>query len=189
MSAETISRTIMLILAPVVMFSACSIFVGGVLGHYTSLSDRIRALTRERLELLRALRSQSTHADGLLAERLAEIDGQLPEMLHRHRLVHHAVLAVYAAIGILVLTMCVIALTAAVTAAWVGPLVFGVFLAAVLMMLVGVALVTIEIRSSRRSLVFEARRVSRLSAGVTAGHAAETKGYGSFVSAPGSERA
>jgi hypothetical protein len=189
MSPEEIGRTIQLILAPVVMFSACSIFVGGVLSHYTSLSDRIRALTRERLDLLRTLRSQSTDADGLVAERLAEIDGQLPEMLHRHRLVHHAVLAVYATIGILVLTMCVIALTAAVTAEWVAPLVFGIFLAAVLTMLVGVALVTVEIRTSRRSLVFEARRVSRLSAGVTARPVAETKGYGAFVSAPASERA
>src|ERR671933_456290 len=168
MSPEEIGRTIQLILAPVVMFSACSIFVGGVLGHYTSLSDRIRALTRERLD---------------------EIDGQLPELLQRHRLVHHAVLAVYAAIGILVLTMCVIALTAAVTAAWVGPLVFGVFLAAVLTMLAGVALVTVEIRSSRRSLVFEARRVAGLSADVTAGTVAETSGYGSFVPAPAPERA
>jgi hypothetical protein len=189
MTPDEIGRTIQLILAPVVMFSACSIFVGGVLSHYTSIGDRIRALTRERLDVLRVLRSQSTEPDGLLAERLAEIDGQLPEMLRRHRLVHHAVLAVYAAIGILVLTMCVIALTAAVTAAWVGPLVFGVFLAAVLTMLAGVALVTVEIRSSRRSLVFEARRVAGLSADVTAGTVAETSGYGSFVPAPAPERA
>ena len=75
------------------------------------------------------------------------------------------------------------------TAEWVAPLVFGVFVAAVLAMLVGVALVTVEIRTSRRSLVFEAQRVSRLSAGVTAGTVAETNGYGAFVSAPASERA
>jgi hypothetical protein len=189
MSPEEIGRTIQLILAPVVMFSACSIFVGGVLSHYTSLGDRIRALTRERLDLLRTLRSQSSRPDGLIVERLAEIDGQLPEMLHRHLLVHHAVLAVYASIGILVLTMCIIALTAAVTAQWVGPLVFGVFLAAVLTMLVGVVLVTVEIRFSRRSLVFEAQRVRQLSAGVTAGGVGETNGHGSFVSAPAAERA
>ena len=57
MSPEAIGRTIQLILAPVVMFSACSVFVGGVLNHYTSVGDRIRALTRERLELLRDRRS------------------------------------------------------------------------------------------------------------------------------------
>ena len=80
MSPEAIGRTIQLILAPVVMFSACSVFVGGVLNHYTSVGDRIRALTRERLELLRAGKST------LGLERLDEIDTQLPELLHkRHR--------------------------------------------------------------------------------------------------------
>jgi hypothetical protein len=50
------------------MFSACSVFVGGVLNHYTSVGDGIPALTRERLELLRAGRST------LSLERLDEID-------------------------------------------------------------------------------------------------------------------
>jgi hypothetical protein len=187
MSPEEIGRTIQLILAPVVMFSACSIFVGGVLSHYTSIGDRIRALTRERLDVLRALRSHSPQDDGLLTERLVEIDGQVPEMLNRHRLIHHAVLAVYAAIAILVLTMCIIALTATVTADWVAPLVFGVFLVAVLTMLVGVALVTVEIRMSRRSLAFEAQRVISVPTAVTAGRASETNGYGVFVSSPAAE--
>jgi Protein of unknown function (DUF2721) len=169
MTPEMIGRTIQLILAPVVMFSACSVFVGGVLNHYTGLGDRIRALARERLDTLRALDDDSPAASRLLAERLDEIDLQLPELLGRHRLVHHAVLAVYAAIGILVLTMCVIALTATITADWVGPFVFGVFVAGVLTMFVGVLLVTLEIRTSRRSLAFEAQRVSRLTVGVAEG--------------------
>jgi hypothetical protein len=165
MSAETVSRTIMLILAPVVMFSACSIFVGGVLSHYTSITDRIRALTRERLDLLRALRTMHDGPDAARAialERLEEIDGQLPDLLGRHQLVHHAALAVYAAIGIFILTMCVIALTAAVSADWVAVLVFGVFVAGVLTMLLGVGLITAEVRTSRRALEYEVRRVARL---------------------------
>jgi hypothetical protein len=167
MSAETISRTIMLILAPVVMFSACSIFVGGVLSHYTSISDRIRALSRERLELVRTLRTMQDGPDGVRAlalERLEEIDRQLPDLLGRHQLVHHAALAVYAAIGIFILTMCVIALTAAVSADWVAVLVFGVFLAGVLAMLLGVLLITLEIRTSRRALQYQVQRASRLAA-------------------------
>jgi hypothetical protein len=166
MSAETVSRTIMLILAPVVMFSACSIFVGGVLSHYTSIGDRIRALTRERLELLRMLRTMQDGspdaARAIALERLEEIDGQLPDLLGRHQLVHHAALAVYAAIGIFILTMCIIALTAAVSADWVAVLVFGVFLAGVLVVLLGVGLITLEVRTSRRALQYEAARVARL---------------------------
>ncbi len=157
MSPEAIGRTIQLILAPVVMFSACSIFVSGILNHYTSVGDRIRALTRERLDLLREPVNKP-----LGAERLEEIDVQLPELLHRHQLIHHALLAVYAAIGILVLTMCIIAVTATIASEWVGPLVYGVFVLSVLTMLVGVALITMEIRTSRRSLAFEVDRVTRL---------------------------
>ena len=167
MSAETISRTIQLILAPVVMFSACSIFVGGVLSHYTSLSDRIRALTRERLDVvhtLLGLPDGPAEARAIAQERLEEIDCQLPDLLHRHQLVHHAALAVYGAVGILVLTMCVIALTATISADWVALLVFGVFLAGVLAMLLGVLLITIEVRGSRRALQYEVQRVVRVTA-------------------------
>jgi hypothetical protein len=165
MSAETVSRTIMLILAPVVMFSACSIFVGGVLGHYASIGDRMRALTRERLDLLRTLRAVHDDADtarAIALERMEEIDTQLPDLLGRHKLVHHAALAVYGAIGIFILTMCIIALTAAVSADWVAVLVFGVFVAGVLAVLLGVGLITAEVRTSRRALQFEVGRVARL---------------------------
>jgi hypothetical protein len=162
MTPEAIGRTIQLILAPVVMFSACSIFVGGVLNHYTSVSDRVRALTRERLDLL-AARTYSP----LVSERLQEIDAQLPDVLFRHKLIHHALLAVYTSIAILVLTMCIIAVTATSLAEWIGTLVYGVFMLSVLTMFVGVVLITLEIRASRRSLAFEVDRVMRLPARVT----------------------
>jgi Protein of unknown function (DUF2721) len=168
MSPEAIGRTIQLILGPVVMLSACSVFVGGVLNHYTSVGDRIRSLTRERLELLRAGQS------ALVLERLDQIDVQLPEVLYRHRLIHHALVAVYAAIGILILTMCTIALTASVAADWVGSLVYAIFALSVLSMLVGVVLITLEIGTSRRSLVFEADRVTRLPTRVTDAFPTET---------------
>jgi Protein of unknown function (DUF2721) len=156
MTPDAIGRAIELILAPVVMLSACSIFVSGVLGHYTSVSDRIRALTRERLDLIRQPRNP------LAAERIEEIDAQLPEVLDRHRLIHHALVSIYAAIAILVLTMCFIAITATITAEWVGSIVYGVFMLGVLALLVGVVLISLEIRVSRRSLMFEVSRVTQL---------------------------
>jgi hypothetical protein len=154
---EAIGRTIQLILAPVVMLSACALFVGGVLNHYTAVGDRIRALTRERLDVLRDERSNP-----FAQERLAEIDYQLPEILSRHRLIHYALMAVDTSIGILILTMCIIAATATVIAEWVGALVYGVFVLSVVAMLVGVVLIMLEIRTSRRSLAFEVERVTRL---------------------------
>jgi pilus assembly protein TadC len=164
-----IGRTIQLILAPVVMISACSIFVGGVLGHYTALNDGMRGLTRERLDLVRSLRAMragpSDDVRALALERVKEIDVQLPDLLRRHRLVHHAVLALYAAILVLIVTMCVIALTATVSADWVAALVIAFFVAGVLAMLVGVLLITVEIRTSQQTLSYEVQQVISLDPG------------------------
>jgi hypothetical protein len=52
LNAETITHTIQFILAPVVMVSSCAILVGGMLSRYAELKDRLRALARERLDLL-----------------------------------------------------------------------------------------------------------------------------------------
>lgn len=158
MSAETVTRTIQLILAPVVLLSACSIFVGGLLSHYEAINARMRTMVRERLELLRA----ATDASSLLAERLGEIDAQLPQLLHRHGLVHHALLAAYLGILILVASMCTIALSAISAAEWLVALVLAMFVMGILAMLVSVVLIALEVRTSQRSVSFEVERVLRL---------------------------
>jgi hypothetical protein len=63
--------------------------------------------------------------------------------------------------------MCVIAVTATVTADWSGLLLDGVFVLSVHAMLACIVVVTFESHVSRRSLVFEVNRVRRLPAGVT----------------------
>jgi len=163
MTADELSRTIQLILAPVVMVSSASIFVSGLLGHYAAISDRVRALVRERFDLL------SSPTPGRFGrERLTEIDRQLPALLRRHRLVHNALLAVYASILALVVSMCITALSATAWASWIATLVFGIFVAGVLALLVGVLLTVIEVRSSDDTLRFEVARVLALGADATA---------------------
>jgi uncharacterized protein DUF2721 len=158
-TAEAITRTIQLVLAPVVMVSACSIFVGGLLSRYTNLSDRMRAMTSERLDLPRRVSAAEHDSDVLKAERLREIDVELPDLAHRHRLLHHAVLAMYVAILILVACMCLTAVSALVPADWIMGLVLVLFVCGVLAMLPGVALVALEVRTSQRALQFEVHRV------------------------------
>jgi hypothetical protein len=163
-TADTVTRTIQLVLAPVVMVSACSIFVGGVLSRYTNLSDRIRAMTSERLELLRGASTTVHDADMLRTERLREIDVELPDLAHRHRLLHHAALAIYVAILILVGSMCLAAATALVPGDWIMGLVLLLFVCGVLAMLLGVAFVALEVRTSQRALQFEVPRVLAIKA-------------------------
>ena len=163
MSAETVTRTIQLILAPVVMLSACSIFVGGLLSHYAAINDRIRALAHERFELLRGPRD-----DRLVAERLEEIDVQLPALLRRHGLVQHALLAAYLGILILVASMCVIALSATVSAEWLVSLVLAMFVVGILAVLLSVVLISVEVRTSQQAIGFEVQRVLLLRHGPAA---------------------
>jgi hypothetical protein len=166
MTAETVSRTIQVILAPVVMVTACSILVGGFQTHYAAINDRLRAMARERLDLLRGLRGEPARGAGeankLDLERLEEIDHQIPDLLRRHRQVHDAVLAVYCAILLFVASMFVIAYAAAVNADWAATAAMLVFLAGVGALLAGVVFVAVEVRISHRALQYEVGRIERL---------------------------
>ncbi len=157
MNAEMVTRLIQTILAPVVMVSACALMLNGLLSHYAAINDRLRLLARERLDLLR-----QPALDALLRERLDEIDTQLPELLHRHRLMRSAVLVIYSAIAIFIVDMLVIALATVTQALWLLTSIVVVFLLGTLGLLLGVILATWEIRASHRAIDFEVQRVLSL---------------------------
>ena len=166
MTIEAITRTIQLILAPVVMVTACAILVSGVLSHYAAVNDRLRAYTRERLELLRgpdgSLSLAFAHGSAYGAERLKELDRQTPELARRLQLIHNALLAVYSAILTFVLSMFVIAVAAlGGGGVWAGAALF-IFLLGTAVMLLGVLLVALEIRKSNDAIQYETQRVMRL---------------------------
>ena len=156
MTADDIARTIQLVLAPVVMVTACAITLGGLMGHYQAVNDRLREMARERLDLVRG------SPDGLGRERLAEIDHQAPDLLRRHRLVRDAVLAIYGAIILFVASMLAIAVATVTGSVAVATLVLALFLVGTLMLLVGVVLSAVEIRISHRALAYEVERVLKL---------------------------
>ena len=158
MSVETIMRTIQLILAPVVMVSACAVFVGGLLSHYEAINGRMRTMARERLELLRG----PAGGDRFVKERLSEIDRQLPQLLQRHALVHHSLLAAYSGILILVASMCAIAFSAVTAAEWLVALVLAMFVGGIVAILVSIILIALEVRISQRAVAFEVQRVLQL---------------------------
>src|SRR5579859_5450525 len=118
MDITEIIRTISLVLAPVVMISCCTLFLNGQLQRYDSISVRMRAMTQERLEILREASNSVTGAldavDGLNELRLREIEAQLPHLLKRHHMVHRATLTIGLAIMIFFISMCILALAAMV---------------------------------------------------------------------------
>jgi hypothetical protein len=155
MDVQTLARTIQIILAPVVMVTACAIILGGLWNHASSINDRLRTMNHERLDLWRA-----PAADAYTAERTLEIDHQAPLLLRRHRRVRDAIVTVYGAILVYIVSMFAIAGSALLSLS--GTLALALFLAATLLLLAGVLQAINEIRISQVTLEWEVNRVGSL---------------------------
>ncbi len=156
-NAENVSRLIQLILAPVVMVTACSVMVSGLVNRFAAINDRLRALNHERIELLTKL------SDNIFtAERIEEIDGQIPALLTRLKLAHNSVLAIYCAVVIFIIDMLVIALAALSNYAWAAFAALVVFLLGTAIIALGVMLTIREVQVSLFAIEFETKRVAAL---------------------------
>ncbi|HYN33055.1 MAG TPA: DUF2721 domain-containing protein [Ilumatobacteraceae bacterium] len=162
MDIETAGRTIQLILAPVVMVTACGILLTGMLSHYSSINDRIRALAAERLSLVLTTPAESHRA--LARERLTEIDHQAPMLIHRHLLVRHGILLGYTSVVTLVVSMFVIGAAALADSDVLGTVALFLFLAGTASLMVGTGFIAFEVRTSHTSVAYEAMRVFGLDA-------------------------
>jgi hypothetical protein len=162
MNAEMVAGTIQLILAPVVMVTACALILNGVLARYAAVNDRLRALNRERLDLFRAGSGPEQGGDEVAQERLEEIDEQAPELVRHHKLLHDGLLAVYFAVLVYVADMFVIAWAVAGDSAGWATAALLVFLGATAALLGGVLLTAIEVRTSHRAVQAETARVRAL---------------------------
>jgi hypothetical protein len=159
MTIETIIRTISLILAPTVMITSCMLFLNGLIARYEHITARMRAMHRERLELLQAAGPDGSSAAGrklvLSIQRIVEIERQLPEMLRRHKLVRNAVVAIGIAIVIFVLSMFIIALAALTNSSLTAEIALLAFLTGTGALLVGVLFTTRELSQSHLEVVYE----------------------------------
>jgi len=157
MDVQTAAKTIQLILAPVVMVSACGILLTGMLAHYGGINDRIRKLTGERLELSQ-LQPVEGH-EALARERLTEIDHQLPMLIGRHRQVHHSILLAETAVAILVVSMFVIGAAALGHSSVTGTVALFVFLTGTAAVMGSAVFMALEVRNSHRAVSYEGMRV------------------------------
>jgi hypothetical protein len=161
-----VSQTIQLIIAPAVMVTTCAILVASVLSRYAVINDRLRLMTRDRLDLFRqadGVRLEPPAPGNAYAiERLAEIDAQVPGLLRRHRLIRDSLLAIYVAVVSFLLTMLAIAVASTIQLAVFDFIALALFLIGTVALLVGVALTTIELRMSHQALHYEVDRVMNL---------------------------
>ncbi|GAB4371600.1 MAG: hypothetical protein Kow00121_13230 [Elainellaceae cyanobacterium] len=158
MSAVDIAQTIQLIIAPVVLITACMLFQNGILVRYATIGQRIRTFTHERFELLH---SESLN-DAISIKRIQAIDRQLPILTHRHRLIQKAALLAYSAVAVFILTMFTIALSVAFKAIVIGTITLMLFLAGTGLLLIGIFLAALEIRISHQALCYEVHQITSL---------------------------
>jgi hypothetical protein len=158
MNMQTVGEIIQFIVAPVVMIPACALVLNGLLTRYGAINDRLRMMSRERLELLRDASAP------LNAERLKQIDWQLPNLLLRHKQTHDAVLLMYCSIFLFICDMFVIALQVVSGREWVSALVLLFFLAALLAVMIAVAIAVREVFGSHRAIRYEVERVAQIGA-------------------------
>lgn len=162
MNIQTAGKTIQVILAPVVMVTACGLLLTGMLAHYTAINARIRALAGERLRL--ALVTPAPGDEEFARERLAQIDHQVPMLVRRHRLVHHAILLANTAVVTLILSMFVIGAAALADSTAAGTVALCVFLTGTGCLMASAAFMAVEVRSSHSSVAYEATRITTLPA-------------------------
>jgi hypothetical protein len=139
--------------------------LGALLAMYGSVNDRVRAIYDERLEIL-------TGADGTLVsaareppsgwERLTQIDAQLSRLLRRHRLLHNAVLLIYAGVAVLVLSVITIGIAVTASSGAAGTAALVLVLAGTVMLLGGLPFAARSIIISTDALDYEVQRTLSL---------------------------
>jgi hypothetical protein len=146
--------------APVVLITLSTIFANGLLTTNAAYADRIFTLHREGRGILRGPGGEVLDEDGVPPmdrERLMEIREVTPLLIRRFRRLRSAIMMMWIAIGLLVLS--VVAIAAAVTANS-EPIAFtalALILAGVAVFFAGVATVISPTRSIE-ALIDETRR-------------------------------
>jgi hypothetical protein len=103
--------------APVVLITLATLFANGLLAALTAVGDRLLALDQQRLDILGGPHGEVLDEDTLLPidrERLRHINYLMPVGFRRARNLRMAIVIIWTAIGLLVLSVAAIAV--AVTA-------------------------------------------------------------------------
>jgi hypothetical protein len=149
-------EAIQAILAPAVLISACGLLLLSMQNKYGRINDRIRALLRERLDLLAEQENQFTHT------RLEATDRQLPDLLKRNQLQHDAVLALFWAVILFVIDLFALGIGLFLAPRPGAILALLGFFAGLGMMLYAVSLAAREIRISHRAVTLEAEEIMKV---------------------------
>ena len=166
MTPQAVAQTIQFIIAPVVMVTTCALLLTGVLSRYAAVNDRLRLMVRERLDILQTFHSShpasGQELDLLTAERLSQIDTQIPELLDRHGLLRDVLITFYSTVMVFIVSVILIALATVLAIDSIAMVALIAFLVGTIGLLIGAILVSIDVSLSHRALAYEVRRMMKL---------------------------
>jgi hypothetical protein len=132
----SVIQAIQLILAPGVMISACGLLLLGIINKFTSVLNRIRALTAEKRKLILS----ATVKDSSPAEhqRAVSITRQVIGLLDRARIIRNAIFCYLLAVGLFVGTSLLIGVDYFIPTLQLRYMILGSFLGGMVIVFVGV---------------------------------------------------
>ena len=151
--------------APVVLLTVGSLISNGLLTVYNSVNDRMRQMTRERIEILTGPLGEKLDVATvpvMSRERLEEINVQLPLILRRHKLTRVSVLTIYGAVAVLGLSIVVIAIAVVQNDEIAGRVALGLVLAGTVVMLLGIGVAALSLVKSADAITYAVERTSKL---------------------------
>jgi hypothetical protein len=157
--------SIQAMLAPAVLMTTAAILAAGVQTMYSSVNDRMRDMTAEKLARLTSSDGTLVRTDSLstpAALRVALIDTQLPLLRTRHRLLRDALEVLYGCILLVVICMILIAIAVTLPAPAAGTAAVIIILSATIALLVGLLLVGLSVQRSVNAVDYEVDRVLAL---------------------------
>jgi hypothetical protein len=150
--------------APVVLLTVGGMLSNGLITIYNDIDNRIRDMTRERLEIRGGPAGQLLDTDSVPAidqERLIEIGNQLPMLLRRHKLTRLSVLTIYAALVVLGLSIVVIALAVALEDEIIGRVALGLVVAGTVILLLGLGVAAMSLARSADAITYAVKRTTK----------------------------
>lgn len=153
MNAANVVQTIQLVIAPSVMISSCFMCQNVTLGRFLRISDRLRSLVRERIDVLENYDS----SDRAYIDALHLIDQELIQLSDRYYSLQKAIICLYVAIIFFLFTMLAIGLSMQFQPTIFSYLAIVLFLLGSLTLLIAVFMAMSEVSVSHRAVRAEVK--------------------------------
>jgi hypothetical protein len=149
----SVIQVIQLILAPGVMISACGLLLLGISNKFTSVLNRIRALTEEKRKLM--LNASQREFYPIENQRVGSIARQVSDLLARARLIRNAVFCYLLAVGLFVATSLCIGIDYFASILQLRYIILGAFLLGMIVVFIGVIFGVLDTMKGYNIVKFE----------------------------------